>query len=110
MPVAHAQILERQKLACEKRGEQWLAPDERAKVEQDKMDAEALDHYKVELTEKCRKNTKLDYDTLLASHLAKEEQSRKKREREEAKSIEKEALYDKKMAVIAEKKARRKYK
>lgn len=61
-------IRERQKAACEAKGEVWIEPEIRAAEEQKQLDAEAEEVYRKELKERCEKKG-TDYDTELQKHI-----------------------------------------
>lgn len=94
-------IRERQKAACEAKGEVWIEPEIRAAEEQKQLDAEAEEVYRKELKERCEKKG-LDYQTELDKHI---ESLRLKEE----KQVEKERMTsikaDKKAKIAADKKA-----
>lgn len=108
IPQAHKEILERHKAACEARGEKWLEPELRGKLEQEKIDKESMESFKMEMKEKCKKNQRLNYDKIVADYIEKEAKAKAKREEEDAKNTKKDAAYDAKLAAIKEKKAVRK--
>ncbi len=62
-----AVIRERQKAACIARGEEWIEPEERAKLEEEKFLRESEKIFARELKEKCEKNG-LDYESELKKH------------------------------------------
>ncbi len=62
-----AVIRERQKAACTARGEEWIEPDERAKLEEEAFLRESEEIYARELKEKCER-CGLDYETELKKH------------------------------------------
>ncbi len=62
MPKVHKEIRERQKAACEARGEVWIDPDEAARLEQEEMEAKAEVHRIDELRARCQKKN-LDFET-----------------------------------------------
>ncbi len=73
-------ILLRQKEECEARGEAWVAPEDKAKLEIERFERESEEIYARELKESCKKKG-LDYEVELAKHL--ERVSVKKAEKEE---------------------------
>ncbi len=87
-----AMIRQRQKAACEARGEVWIEPEIRAEREQKEMDAEAEAAYCIELKERCDKKG-LDYKAQLEKHQEdvriKAEKQLEKQRRAELKAEEK---------------------
>lgn len=63
----HKVILERQKAACEAKGEEWVAPEVRTAREEEMFLAESEKIFEKELAEKCRKKG-LEYEKELARH------------------------------------------
>lgn len=63
-------IRERQKAEVLAKGEEWIEPDLRAKLEQIELDKLAEENYQKELKEFCLKHN-LDYETKLQKHLDK---------------------------------------
>lgn len=88
-------IRERQKAACEAKGEVWVEPEVRAAEEQKQMDIEAEEAYRVELRERCEKKG-LDYETELNKHIAEVQAKEEKRAENERKAAEKAAAKAKK--------------
>ncbi len=64
-----AVILGRQKASCIARGEEWLEPEKRAKLEEEAFLRESEEIFARELKEKCEKNG-LDYEAELKKHTA----------------------------------------
>ncbi len=62
-----AVILERQKAACLARGEEWIDPEERTKLEEEAFLCESEEIFARELKEKCVKNS-LNYQAELKKH------------------------------------------
>ncbi|MCQ2771143.1 MAG: MFS transporter, partial [Clostridia bacterium] len=72
-------IKERQKAACIANGEEWIEPEVKATIEQEKMEAEAEEIFKAELKTKCEKSGK-DYESLLKQHEDKMKANKEKAE------------------------------
>ena len=87
----HAKIRERQKAACEARGEQWIEPEVKAELEEQKFIEEARAIFIEELKVKCQKNAKLDFDAELKKYDDKVEVARIKKENAKKANAEKEA-------------------
>ncbi len=60
-------ILERQRSACLARGEEWIEPEERARLEEEAFLRESEEIFSRELKEKCEKKS-LDYEAELKKH------------------------------------------
>ena len=86
-----AVIRERQKAACLAKGEEWIEPDVRAELEEQKFVEEARVIFIEELKVKCQKNPKLDFDAELKKYDEKAEKARIKRENSKKAAAEKEA-------------------
>ncbi len=100
-------IRDRQKAECEARGEEWIAPEERARLEQEQFDRESEEIYARELKEKCDKKG-LDYDVEMAKHIEQVEQKKakiadKQRLAEEKASIKAQKAEEKRQARLAKK-------
>ena len=87
----HVVIRQRQKEACLVRGEEWIEPEVKADLEEQQFVVEAREIFIKELTAKCQKNPKLDFDAEVAKYDAKAEKERVKRENAKAAAAEKEA-------------------
>ena len=86
----HEIIRARQKAACEARGEVWIEPEEKAELEEKQMIEEARKIFVEELTAKCQKNPKINFDAELKKYDDKAEAARIKRENARQKNQEKE--------------------
>ncbi len=86
-----AVIRERQKAACLAKGEEWIEPDVRAELEEQRFIEEARVIFIEELKVKCQKNPKLDFDAELKKYDEKAEKARVKREKAKKAAAEKEA-------------------
>lgn len=91
----HKVILERQKAACEAKGEEWVAPEVRTAREEEMFLAESEKIFEKELAEKCRKKG-LEYEKELARHkqitAAKREKTLEKKRLSQEKEARKEEL------------------
>ena len=87
----HAKIRERQKAACEARGEEWIEPELKAELEEQQLIVEARNIFVEELKVKCEKNFKLNFDDELKKYDEKAEAARLKREKAKKAAAEKEA-------------------
>lgn len=87
----HAIIRERQKAACLARGEEWIEPEVKAELEEQKFIEEARTIFIEELKVKCQKNPKLDFDAELKKYDEKAEAARIKKENAKKANAEKEA-------------------
>lgn len=89
----HKVILERQKAACEAKGEEWVAPEVRTAREEEMFLAESEKIFEKELAEKCRKKG-LEYEKELARHkqitAAKREKTLEKKRLSQEKEARKE--------------------
>ncbi len=79
--------LQRQKEACEARGEVWIDSQVKAKQIQDELDAQAEEVFAQELKERCEKDPKIDYDTEMAKHNAEMTKLKEKARIKEEKRI-----------------------
>lgn len=97
----HKVILERQKAACEAKGEEWVAPEVRTAREEEMFLAESEKIFEKELAEKCRKKG-LEYEKELARHkqitAAKREKTLEKKRLSQEKEARKEELKNSKKA------------
>ncbi len=87
----HKKIRERQKAACEARGEEWIEPEAKAEMEEQQFIVDARNIFIEELKVKCEKNSKLDFDTELKKYDDKAEATRIKKENAKKANAEKEA-------------------
>ena len=87
----HQKIRERQKAACEARGEVWIEPEVKAELEEKGFIEEARNIFIEELKAKCEKNPELHYDAELKKYDEKAEAARIKRENGRKAAAEKEA-------------------
>lgn len=98
-------IRERQKTACEAKGEVWIEPEILAAEEQKQLDIQAEEIYRKELMERCEKKG-MDYQTELDKHIEslrlKEEKQAEKERLASIKAEEKARIAaDKKTAKLA---------
>ena len=89
--IKHKKIRERQKAACEARGEEWIEPEVKAEMEEQQFIVDARNIFIEELKAKCEKNSKLDFDNELKKYDDKAEAKRIKRENAKKANAEKEA-------------------
>lgn len=87
----HKKIRERQKAACEARGEEWIVPEVKAEMEEQQFIVDARNIFIEELKVKCEKNSKLDFDAELKKFDDKAEATRIKKENAKKANAEKEA-------------------
>lgn len=87
----HKKIRERQKAACEARGEEWIEPEAKAEMEEQQFIVDARNIFIEELKVKCEKNFKLDFDAELKKYDDKAEATRIKKENAKKANAEKEA-------------------
>lgn len=87
----HKKIRERQKAACEARGEEWIEPEVKAEMEEQQFIVDARNIFIEELKVKCEKNSKLDFDAELKKYDDKAEATRIKKENAKKANAEKEA-------------------
>ena len=87
----HEKIRERQKAACLARGEEWIAPEIKAEMEEKQFIEEARHIFIEELKVKCEKKPDLCYDEELKKYDEKAEAARVKREKGRKAAQEKEA-------------------
>ena len=83
-----AMICERQKAACEARGEMWIAPEILAAREEERFLAENEAAFAEEMKAKCEKRG-LDFEKEMEAHRQKTEQARAKREEKQSAAAEK---------------------
>lgn len=67
----HIQIVERQKQLTLSKGEEWIEPEIKAQLDEEKFIQETETNFLQELKAKCDKNPKLNYEVLLKEHLDK---------------------------------------
>ena len=84
-------IRQRQKEACEARGEEWIEPEVKAELEEKAFIEESRVIFIDELKVKCEKNPKINFDVELAKYDEKAAKAAEKREKGRAAKIEKEA-------------------
>ena len=87
----HKKIRERQKAACEARGEEWIEPEVKAEMEEQQFIVDARNIFIEELKVKCEKNSKLDFDAELKKYDDKADATRIKKENAKKANAEKEA-------------------
>lgn len=90
LPMINEELIKREKEACEARGEVWVSPDEKIKLEEAQREKEYEENRIADLKEKCLKKG-LDFETENKKYLEKKaEKERKAKEKEEKKRIKKE--------------------
>lgn len=99
-----AKIRERQKEVALALGEEWIAPEIKAKMEEEQFVKEARAAFIEELEVKCRKNPHLNYDVELDKYDKKEEAKRIKKEKALLANEEKEKLINEKARLKLDKK------
>ncbi len=104
LPMMQKVIRQRQIDSCKARGEEWIEPEERARLVQQELDAKALEDFTQELKKKCGRNPDLDFDKLLGDYIEKAEKQREKAAVKEEKRLKDEAELLRRM----EEKAKRK--
>ena len=87
----HKKIRERQKVACEARGEEWIEPEVKVEMEEQQFIVDARNIFIEELKAKCEKNSKLDFDAELKKYDDKADATRIKKENAKKANAEKEA-------------------
>ena len=87
----HKKIRERQKAACEARGEEWIEPEVKTEMEEQQFIVDARNIFIEELKVKCEKNSKLDFDAELKKYDDKADATRIKKENAKKANAEKEA-------------------
>ena len=91
-------IRERQKEACEKLGEKYVAPEVRAAEEQKELELKAEEAYRKELRERCDKKH-LDYQAALNEHLEQLALKKEKQKLTELKNVEKQKIKAEKLKI-----------
>lgn len=104
LPSIQRAIRKRQMDECKARGEEWVEPEEKARLIQEELEAKALEDFKAELKAKCGKNPKLSYDKLLSEHIAKTQKQKQKAKVKEEKRIADEKKFMQMMDERAKKK------
>ncbi|MFR5876586.1 MAG: MFS transporter [Eubacterium sp.] len=104
MPHIQRIIRQRQMEDCKARGEEWIEPTEKARLVQEELDLQALESFKSELAEKCKKNKKLNYDNELAKYIEKTEKLKAKASVKEEKRLKDEAEFMHRMEERAKRK------
>ncbi len=104
LPSIQRAIRQRQIDKCKASGEEWIAPEEKARLLQDELDAKALEDFKTELKAKCNKNPNLNYEKLLNEYIEKTEKQRHKARIKEEKRIKDEQEFMQMMDKRAKKK------
>ena len=87
----HLKIRERQKAACEARGEKWIEPEIKAELEEQKFIEEARAIFIEELKVKCQKNPKLNFEQELQKYDEKAAKASLKKENARKAALKKEA-------------------
>ena len=87
----HAIIRERQKAACEARGEEWIEPEIKAEIEEKAFIEESRSIFIEELRTKCEKNPSLNFEAELKKYDEKQQLTLEKREKARIAKEEKEA-------------------
>ena len=100
----HKKIRERQKAACEARGEEWIEPEVKAEMEEQQFIVDARNIFIEELKVKCEKNSKLDFDAELKKYDDKADATRIKKENAKKANAEKEAAKKAKVEAKLQKK------
>lgn len=104
LPGIQKIIRQRQIDRCKQLGEEWVEPAVKAKMLQDELDKKAMETFKEELLEKCKKNAKLDFDTELKKYIESFEKQKEKARIKAEKQLRDEEEYTRKMENIAKKK------
>ncbi len=78
MPEINSELLRRQKEAVLSRGEEWIEPQERERMEKERLDAEHEAHRIADLQAKCARKG-LDFDTENEKYLQKQAEKAAKR-------------------------------
>ena len=100
----HKKIRERQKAACEARGEEWIEPEVKVEMEEQQFIVDARNIFIEELKVKCEKNSKLDFDAELKKYDDKADATRIKKENAKKANAEKEAAKKAKVEAKLQKK------
>lgn len=90
LPLKQAIIRARMEEEAHEKGEEWIPPETRAKLEQEKLDEEAEEAYRKELKARCERKG-LDYEEELERHLATVQEKRAKEALKEEKAAAKAA-------------------
>ncbi len=106
LPKIQKEIMERYKAECLANGEEWIEPDERNRLLQEKLDAKAEEIFFNELKEKCRKNPKLNFEDLLEKHKLKIAKQKQKQQQKDIKRREDDATFALKMQERVDRKAK----
>lgn len=104
LPQIQKVIRRRQMEKCEAEGKEWIEPAEKARLIQEELDAKALESFKSELAEKCRKNSRLNYENELAKYMESFNKQKEKARIKAEKALRDEAEYTLMMEKQAEKK------
>lgn len=104
LPQIQKVIRQRRIESCTANGEEWTDPAEKARLLQEELDAKALETFKAELEEKCKKNQKLNYKTELDKYIVKFNKQKEKARIKAEKELRDEAEYTRKMEERAKKK------
>ena len=103
LPYKQAAIRLRMEKECLAEGKEWIEPETRVELEQERADKEAKEAYESELREKCLKRG-LDYDEELNRHLVLQEEKRAKAKLSEENAERKAALKEEKAKTKKERK------
>ena len=90
LPLKQAIIRARMEEEAHEKGEEWIPPETRVKLEQEKLDEEAEEAYRKELKARCERKG-LDYEEELERHLATVQEKRAKEALKEEKAAAKAA-------------------
>lgn len=90
LPLKQAIIRARMEEEAHEKGEEWVPPETRVKLEQEKLDEEAEEAYRKELKARCERKG-LDYEEELERHLATVQEKRAKEALKEEKAAAKAA-------------------
>lgn len=104
LPQIQKAIRQRQMDLCKARGEEWIEPEEKARLIQQELDAKALQIHSEELRKKCEKNPDADYDRLLKEYIKKTEKQKSKAAAKEEKRLKDEAELLRRMEAKAKRK------
>lgn len=86
-----------------KKGEEWIPPEIKAKQLQEELEKKSLENFKLELKEKCRVYSKINYDNELNKYIIKYKKQKQKNEKKEMKQLKDEREYAEKMEERARK-------
>ena len=104
LPQMQRAIRQRQIDMCEKIGEEWIEPDDKARALKAELDAKALSDFQAELKNRCEKNPKLNYEKLLLEYTEKAAKQKAKADEKEQKRLMDEKELTRRMDEKAKKK------